>query len=169
MDSEVPNFEAKKRDTKRYKSSGSSSFNPDYGNASINLNVDDGDEEEDEVQEVERLIGMDKAKGFKKKGAGASGSSATMNDEALARLMVFELAMHHKHSMAMKREERLAFLKIKKREVEIRERKLAIQEYKQCQKNIMFYMQPYNHLTEDALKQMEDIRTGIKAKWNLPY
>ncbi|GJZ73540.1 hypothetical protein Tco_0637686 [Tanacetum coccineum] len=73
MDSEVPNFEAKKRDAKRYKSSGSSSFNPDYENASINLNVDDGDDEEDKVQEVERLIGREKTKGFKKKGAGASG------------------------------------------------------------------------------------------------
>nr|GEY95057.1 hypothetical protein [Tanacetum cinerariifolium] len=83
--------------------------------ASINLNVDGGDNEEYE--------------------------SATTNDEALVKLMVFELAMHHERSM----------------------------EYIQCQKDTMFNMQPYNHLTGDALKQMEDIRTGIKVKWNLPY
>ncbi|GJY33798.1 hypothetical protein Tco_0418267 [Tanacetum coccineum] len=49
MDSEVPNFEAKKIDANRYKSSESSSFNPDSGDASNNLNVDGGDDEEDEV------------------------------------------------------------------------------------------------------------------------
>ncbi|GKA99472.1 hypothetical protein Tco_0827466 [Tanacetum coccineum] len=106
----------------------------------------------------------DIAKGLKKKDAGASGSSATTNDKALARLMVSELEMHHERSMAMKKKERLVFLKIRKREVEIRERELAMQEYKQRQKDIMFYMQPYYHLTGDALKQMEDIRAGIKAK-----
>ncbi|GKD47797.1 hypothetical protein Tco_1276773 [Tanacetum coccineum] len=35
-----------------------------------------------------------------------------MNDEALTRLMVYELAMHNKRSMAMKKEERLAYLEI---------------------------------------------------------
>ncbi|GJY85488.1 retrovirus-related pol polyprotein from transposon TNT 1-94 [Tanacetum coccineum] len=37
----------------------------DYEDASINLNVDGGDDEEDEVQEVERLIGREKAKVLK--------------------------------------------------------------------------------------------------------
>ncbi|GKE02926.1 hypothetical protein Tco_1390909 [Tanacetum coccineum] len=55
----------KEIDAKRYKSSGSSLFNPDYEDASINLNVDGGDDEEDEVQEVERLIGREKAKVLK--------------------------------------------------------------------------------------------------------
>nr|GEX48618.1 hypothetical protein [Tanacetum cinerariifolium] len=127
------------------------------------------DDEEDEVQEVERPMGRDKAKCLKKKGAGASGSSATTNDEALTRLMVSELAMHHERFMAMKKEECLAFLNIRKRELEIHKRELAMQEYKQCQKDIMFYTQPYNQLTRDALKQMEYIRMGIKAKGNLPY
>ncbi|GJX58700.1 hypothetical protein Tco_0290090 [Tanacetum coccineum] len=53
------------------------SFTQDYEDASINLNVDGGDDEEDEVQEVERLMGREKAKVLKKKGQGASGSSAT--------------------------------------------------------------------------------------------
>ncbi|GKD62541.1 hypothetical protein Tco_1300050, partial [Tanacetum coccineum] len=34
---------------KRYKTPGSSSFNTESGEASINLNVDVGDDEEDEV------------------------------------------------------------------------------------------------------------------------
>ncbi|GKD71714.1 hypothetical protein Tco_1325804 [Tanacetum coccineum] len=38
--------------SKRYKTSGSSSFNKESGDASINLNVDVGDGEEHEVQEV---------------------------------------------------------------------------------------------------------------------
>ncbi|GJU59290.1 hypothetical protein Tco_1237056 [Tanacetum coccineum] len=66
-----------------------------------------------------------KAKGLKKKGAGSSGSSSSMNDEALVRLIVFELAMHNKRAIEMNKEERLAFLEIRMREVEIRERELA--------------------------------------------
>nr|GEY23251.1 hypothetical protein [Tanacetum cinerariifolium] len=92
---------------------------------SINLNVDVGDDEEDEVQEIRRPIGKDKAKGsMKKKGQRASGSSST-NDDALARLMVSEMAMHNEHAIEMQREERKAFLEIKTREVECRERELA--------------------------------------------
>nr|GEX69821.1 RNA-directed DNA polymerase, eukaryota, reverse transcriptase zinc-binding domain protein [Tanacetum cinerariifolium] len=50
-----------------------------------------GKSEEDEVSEIRRLIGRDKAKdAAKKKGSRASGSSS-MNDEALARLMVSEI------------------------------------------------------------------------------
>ncbi|GJV28486.1 uncharacterized mitochondrial protein-like protein [Tanacetum coccineum] len=75
---------------KRYKKSGSSSFNTEFGKTSINLNVDVGDDEEDEVHKIQRPIGRDKAKGsMKKKGQRVSGSSST-NDEALTRLMVSE-------------------------------------------------------------------------------
>ncbi|GKE71123.1 hypothetical protein Tco_1529195 [Tanacetum coccineum] len=90
-----------------------------------------------------------------------------MNDGASARLMVSELAMHNERAIEMKKEERLAFLKIKRREVECRERELAMQEYQQRQKEIMFYMQPYDHLTGVARRQMEETRAGIKEKWNL--
>ncbi|GKG06897.1 hypothetical protein Tco_0329866, partial [Tanacetum coccineum] len=38
--------------SKRYKSSGSSSFNTEFGEASINLNANVGDDEEDEVHEI---------------------------------------------------------------------------------------------------------------------
>ncbi|GKE61859.1 hypothetical protein Tco_1512226 [Tanacetum coccineum] len=123
----VLDYEAEfgKKYGKRYKIAEFSSFNTESGDASINLNVDVGDDEEDEVQELARLMGRDKAKGLKKKGAGSSGSSSSMNDEALVRLIVFELAMHNKRAIEMNKEERLAFLEIRMREVEIRERELA--------------------------------------------
>nr|GEX67744.1 hypothetical protein [Tanacetum cinerariifolium] len=142
-------------------------FNTESRNASINLNVNVGDDDEDDVQELLRPIGRDKAKDLKKKGARSSGSSANMNDEALARLMVSKLALQTESAMAMKKEERATFLEIKRREVACRERELEIQE--QHQENIRFYMQPYNHLTRDALRHMEALRAEIKAKWNLPY
>nr|GEV08757.1 hypothetical protein [Tanacetum cinerariifolium] len=104
--------------------------------ASINLNVDARDDDEDDAQELQRPIGRDKAKGSKKKGARSSRSSSSMNDEALARLMVSELVMHNERAIAMKKEERTTFLETRKREVEYRERELAIHEYKQCQKDI---------------------------------
>ncbi|GKE24612.1 hypothetical protein Tco_1436124 [Tanacetum coccineum] len=76
--------------------------------------------EEDEVQEIRGLMGRDKAKDTaKKKGSRASGLSS-MNDKALARLMVTQIANQEK-------EERLVFLEIKRREVECREREVRNQ------------------------------------------
>ncbi|GKD73550.1 RNA-directed DNA polymerase, eukaryota [Tanacetum coccineum] len=66
MDGEVLKFDGKKKDAKRYKTSRSSSFNIEPRDASINLNVDVGDDEEDGVQVGERPIGNDKVKGLKK-------------------------------------------------------------------------------------------------------
>ena len=51
---------------------GSSSFNPESGDASINLNDAIGDEEENEVQELPRPIGRYKSKALKKKGVNKS-------------------------------------------------------------------------------------------------
>ncbi|GJT52601.1 hypothetical protein Tco_0978758 [Tanacetum coccineum] len=112
---ECPNFATKKQAAKRYKTSGSSSFNTEFGDASISLNVDVGDDKKDEVHELSRPMGRDKVKGLKKKGSRSSGSSSSMNDEALDRLMVFEMAMHNERAMEMKKEERLAFLEIRRR------------------------------------------------------
>ncbi|GKE12748.1 hypothetical protein Tco_1416299 [Tanacetum coccineum] len=75
--------------SKRHKLSGSSSFNTEFGDASINLNNIVADN--DEVQEIRRLGVRDKARAYaKNKGSKASGSS-TMNDDALARLVVNEM------------------------------------------------------------------------------
>ncbi|GKD04207.1 hypothetical protein Tco_1179181 [Tanacetum coccineum] len=112
---------------------------------------------------------MDKARGSKKKGAGSSGSSVNMNDEALVRLMVSELSTQTASVVAMKKEERTAYMEIKRREMECRKRKLEMQAYMQHQEDMRFYMQPYDHLTGEQLAHMEAMRAGIKAKYNLPY
>ncbi|GKD41430.1 hypothetical protein Tco_1261637 [Tanacetum coccineum] len=141
--------------SKRHKSSGSSFSNTDSEDASINLNTNVGDNDEDEVQEIRRPEGRDKARAAgKKKGSKASGSS-TMNEDALARLMVTEMT-------AQEKEERLAFLEIKKREVECHEREIE-------QQDMRFYLQPYDHLTGDQRNAMDEIKAKIKAKYNLQY
>ncbi|GJS49916.1 hypothetical protein Tco_0600037 [Tanacetum coccineum] len=85
-----PNFNTgSERVSRRHKSSGSSSFNTEFGDASINLYTNVVDE--DEVQEIRRPGGRDKARAAgKNKGSKSSGLS-TMNDDALARLMVTEM------------------------------------------------------------------------------
>ncbi|GJS46764.1 hypothetical protein Tco_0596885 [Tanacetum coccineum] len=56
---------------------------------------------------------------------------------------------------------RLAFLEIKRREVECREREIK-------QQDMRFYLQPYDHLTGDKRNAMEEMRAKIKANYNLP-
>ncbi|GJY38295.1 zinc finger BED domain-containing protein RICESLEEPER 2-like protein [Tanacetum coccineum] len=82
---EVPRFGATKNDAKRSKTSGSSSFNTESGDASINMNFDARDEDEDDIKELPRPIGRDKTKGLKKKWARSSGLSSSMNDKALGK------------------------------------------------------------------------------------
>ncbi|GJR73929.1 putative reverse transcriptase domain-containing protein [Tanacetum coccineum] len=132
----IPNFNTGSEEgSKRHKSTGSSSFNTESGEASINLNTTVGDNDEDEVQEIRRPEGRDKAKD--------------------AGLMVTEMTAHEK-------EERLAFLYIKRREVECREREIE-------QQDMRFYLQSYDHLTGDQRKAMDEIRAKIKEKYNLQY
>ncbi|GKB71071.1 hypothetical protein Tco_0932483 [Tanacetum coccineum] len=121
--------------SKRHKSSGSSSFNTEFGDTSINLNTTVADE--DEVQEIRRPSGRDKARAAtKNKGSEASGSS-TMNDNALARLMVNEMS-------SAEVQQREAFMELKRREVECREREIAATEYRAKQEYIKLYLQPYD-------------------------
>nr|GFA12955.1 hypothetical protein [Tanacetum cinerariifolium] len=118
----LPKFSTGSGGSKRHKSSGSSSFNTESGEASINLNTNVGDNDEDEVQEIRRPDGRDKARaaGRKNKGSKPTGSS-TLNEDEMARLMVTEIT-------ALEKEERLAFLEIKRREVECREREIEQQD-----------------------------------------
>nr|GFB51910.1 hypothetical protein [Tanacetum cinerariifolium] len=108
--------------SKRHKSSGSSSFNTESGETSTNLNTNVSDNDEDEVQEIQRPEGRDKARatGRKNKGSKPAGSS-TLNEDEMARLMVTEMT-------ALEKEERLAFLEIKIREVKCREREIEQQD-----------------------------------------
>ncbi|GKC75175.1 hypothetical protein Tco_1125949 [Tanacetum coccineum] len=79
------------------------------------------------------------------------------------------MATHNERAIEMQKEECLAVLEIKMREVECRERELTNQEYRQRQEDIRFYLQPYDHLIGDARTTMEAPRAEIKAKYNLPY
>ncbi|GKD65342.1 hypothetical protein Tco_1307450, partial [Tanacetum coccineum] len=71
------------------------------------------------------------------------------------RLMVTEMTTQEKT-------ERLAFLEIKRREVECRERDIE-------QQDMRYYLQPYDHLIGDQRNAMEEIKAKIKAKYNLQY
>ncbi|GJX46071.1 hypothetical protein Tco_0271261 [Tanacetum coccineum] len=97
----------------------------------------------------------------KKKRSRASGYSS-MNDDALARLIVTEMTTQEK-------EQREVFLEIKRRDVECREREIIAHEYRQRQEDIRFYLRPYDHLTGEQQMAMDEVRAEIKAKYNLPY
>ncbi|GKC71168.1 hypothetical protein Tco_1117051 [Tanacetum coccineum] len=147
---------------KRHKSSDSSSFNTESGDASINLNTNVGDNGEDEVQEIRRIVDRDKTRAAAKNKGSKALRSSTMNDDALARLLVTEM-------ITQKKEERLAFIEIKMRKVECRKLEVAAQEYRAHQEDIRFYLQPYDHLTGDQRMVMDEARSTIKAKYNLQY
>ncbi|GJY67194.1 hypothetical protein Tco_0469432 [Tanacetum coccineum] len=108
------------------------------------------------------IRGRDKARAAGiNKGSKALGSS-TMNDDALARLMVTEMT-------GAEVQQRKAFIEIKMREVECREREVAATEYRQQQEDIRFYLQPYDHLTGDQRMAIDEARAKIKAKYNFQY
>ncbi|GKC63848.1 hypothetical protein Tco_1096446 [Tanacetum coccineum] len=152
-----PNFnQGSQGSSKRHKSSGFNSFNAESGDASINLNNTVNDE--DDVQEIRRPGAGTKRK---IKGSKASGSS-TMNDDALARLMVTEMT-------AAEVAQREKFMELKRREVECREREIASAKYRAQQEDMKLYLQPYEHLTGDQRLAMDAIKAQIKAKYNLQF
>ncbi|GKD36910.1 hypothetical protein Tco_1257117 [Tanacetum coccineum] len=96
IESKTKQYGQSRGGSKRHESSGYSSFNTESGDASINLNTNVGDNDEDEVQEIRRTMGRDKARaGGKNKWSKALGSS-TINDDALVRLMVTEMTAQEK-------------------------------------------------------------------------
>ena len=76
-----------------------------------------GDEEEEEVQEVRRPMGRDRAK----KKAAAS-FEATDIDEALARLMVTKYE-RKRDFLSMKKKDRVTFFEIKRMELKMQQRR----------------------------------------------
>ncbi|GJV15587.1 hypothetical protein Tco_1360910 [Tanacetum coccineum] len=111
----------------------------------------------------------DKAKDAAKKKGSRATRSSSMNDEALVRLIVFEMASQNERAIEIQKEERLSFLEIKRREVECREREIANRELRQRHEDISFYLQSYDHLVGDARTAMESLRAEIKANNSLPY
>ncbi|GKE27188.1 hypothetical protein Tco_1442572 [Tanacetum coccineum] len=107
-------------------------------------------------EEIQRPKGKDKARAVARKNKGSKSlASSSVNEDALARLMVTEMGAQEKGVC-------LAFLEIKRREVECSERELEQQDMK-------FYLQPYDHLVGDQRKAIDKIRAKIKAKYNLQY
>ncbi|GJT11888.1 hypothetical protein Tco_0858930 [Tanacetum coccineum] len=69
---------------------------------------------------------------------------------------------------AQEKEQHEAYLEIKMREVECREREVAATEYRREQEDIRFYLQPYDHFIGEQRMTMDAVRAKIKAKYNLP-
>ncbi|GJS50238.1 hypothetical protein Tco_0600359 [Tanacetum coccineum] len=146
--------------SKRHKSSGSSSFNTESGDTSINLNNTVADD--DEVQEIRRLGGRDKARAAAKNKGSKASALLTMNDDALTRLVVNEMT-------TTEVEQREEFIELKRREVECREREIAATEYRAQQEDMKLYLQPYDHLTREQRLACDEVRAKIKAKYNLQF
>nr|GEW08363.1 transposon Ty3-G Gag-Pol polyprotein [Tanacetum cinerariifolium] len=88
--------------------------------------------------------GRDKAiAAAKNKGSKVLGS-LTINDDALARLVVNEMT-------TVEVEQREAFINLKRREVECREREIAATEYRAQQEDMKLYLKPYDHFTESTI------------------
>ncbi|GJX12200.1 hypothetical protein Tco_0202059 [Tanacetum coccineum] len=127
-----PNFnQGSEGISKRHKSSGSSLFNTESGDASINLNTTVADE--DEVLQIRRPEGRYKARAAAKNKRSKAPGSSTMNDDALAKLMVNEMT-------SAEVQQREAFMELKRREVEYREREIASTEYRAQQEDIKLYL-----------------------------
>ncbi|GJW58775.1 hypothetical protein Tco_0105506 [Tanacetum coccineum] len=123
--------------------------------------VEAGGEEEEEVQEVQRPIDWDKAK---KKAATSSASSTSGNEEVLARLMISEYAILNEPYLTTKIKDCAAFLEIRKKELELKQQKLAMRKYEQRQKDEMFYMHPTNQLTGVHLERMMEMHADEKEE-----
>ncbi|GJX77766.1 RNA-directed DNA polymerase, eukaryota [Tanacetum coccineum] len=96
---EVPLFMQEREDgkNKRYKSSGSSSFNTkESGEKSINLNTTVGYEAENEVEEVRRLKPMGRDQAKRKMKAGSASSASSFDVEALAKMIASEYELELK-------------------------------------------------------------------------
>nr|GEY12992.1 hypothetical protein [Tanacetum cinerariifolium] len=129
---ELPAFRKEMKDSKnkRYKLSGSSSFNTkDSGEGSINLNTTVGTEDENEVEEVEevrrpRPIGRDQAK--RKMKAGSASSTSSFDVAELAKMMASEYVMASDPYNTQKKQEMSDLLKIKNRELKLKVAELEI-------------------------------------------
>nr|GEV52856.1 hypothetical protein [Tanacetum cinerariifolium] len=137
---ELPRFSTGSGGSKRHKSSSFSSFNTESGEASINLNTNVGDNNEDEVQKIRRPEGRDKARAtWKKNKESKLTGSSTLNEDEMARV-------DGNWDDNSGEEEHLEFLEIKMRDVECREQEIE-------QQDMRFYLHPYDHLTGTSKTQ----------------
>nr|GEY55325.1 hypothetical protein [Tanacetum cinerariifolium] len=136
------------------------------------MNIDVGDNDEDEVQEIRRTMGRDKAIATgKNKGSKASGSSS-MNDDALAREyenasinLNIDVGDNDEDEVqeirrTMGRDKAIAAGKNKGSKAS----GSSTSEYRQRQEVIRFYLQPYDYLTVEQRMTMDEAKAKIKAK-----
>nr|GEX38750.1 hypothetical protein [Tanacetum cinerariifolium] len=123
---ELPRFEEHRQEKyKRYKSSGSNSFNtPQSGEGSFNFNVEAGGEGKEDVHEVLRPMGRGRAKNKEVTSSIPSASSVVDSDEASARLMITEYASQTESCMLMKIDDHTAVFEIKRMEMEMQQKKI---------------------------------------------
>ncbi|GJY84730.1 hypothetical protein Tco_0498756 [Tanacetum coccineum] len=138
---------------KRYKSSGSSSFNTkDSGEGSINSNTTVGTEDENEMEEVQEVrrpkpMGRDQAKRKMKGGSTSSASSFDVGE--LAKMMASEYVMASDPYNTQKNQEMSELLKIKNRELELKAAELKIRRMENRQRDEALY----ETTTDEALKE----------------
>ncbi|GKE39770.1 hypothetical protein Tco_1463175, partial [Tanacetum coccineum] len=154
---EVPLFmqEREEKKNKRYKSSGSSSFNTrESGEGSINLNTTIGDEE-DEVEKVRRprLMGRDQAK-KKAKVRSAAGSVNAFDVESLANMMANKYVMASDLYNVQKSQEMSELLRIKNKELELKAAELKIRRLENRQKDKALYEMTTDEDLKAILRQM---------------
>nr|GEY52285.1 hypothetical protein [Tanacetum cinerariifolium] len=138
---------------KRYKSSGSSSFNTkDSREGSINLNTTVETEDENEMEEVQEVrrpkpMGRDQAK--RKMKGGSASSTSSFDVRELAKKMASEYVMASDSYTTQKNQEMSELLKIKNRELELKAAELEIRRMENRQRDEALY----ETTTDEALKE----------------
>ncbi|GKA48810.1 hypothetical protein Tco_0741768 [Tanacetum coccineum] len=114
----------------------SSSFNMSQSRVgSFNLNTHTGDDEEEDVQEVQRPMARDKAKN---KTETSSTSSTSGNKDALAKLMVNVYVYLTQPYKERKLNNVEAFLEIRRRELELKAQRIIMREIEQRHQDLQF-------------------------------
>nr|GEX84177.1 RNA-directed DNA polymerase, eukaryota [Tanacetum cinerariifolium] len=175
---EIPKFMQERQDgmNKRYKSSGSSSFNTkDSGEGSINLNTTVGTEDENEMEKVQEVrrpkpMGTDQAK---RKLKGGSATSASLFDvRELAKMMASEYVMASDPYNTQKNQEMSELLKIKNRELELKAAELEIRRMENRQRDEALYETTTDEALKERLRQrlsvdftLYALNRGLMIKW----
>ncbi|GKD63793.1 hypothetical protein Tco_1305901 [Tanacetum coccineum] len=146
--------------SKRHKSSDSSSNTRGSREGSFNLNTMAGDEE-DEVEEVRpsRSIGKDQAKRKRKAGTSSASSTTRFDVKSLSKLMVNEYATVSEQYSAQKGQNMTELLQMKKMEPKLKAAELEIRRMDQRQKDEALFLS-----TTD-----EDLKAVLRARWNIEF
>nr|GEU48166.1 retrovirus-related Pol polyprotein from transposon TNT 1-94 [Tanacetum cinerariifolium] len=156
---EILKFMQERQDdmNKRYKSSGSSSFNTkDSGEGGVNLNTTVGTEDENEVEEVQEVrrlkpMGRDQAK--RKMKGGSASSTSSFDVRELAKMMASEYVIANDPYNTQKNQEMSELLKIKNRELELKAAELKIRRMENRQRDEALYETTTGEALKERLRQ----------------